>query len=175
METVEFKKYIEILPELLQSDNRTVLVTSDKIYVLNGVENSLNFDYCGQNNIEILQTRHFGGTIVNFKDDLCVGNYQKRFNDFGEKFTDTLNNFFISNGLNSCIEGNDILVDGYKVASSMSTNVNGTLYTAFHITVNCDLELIKKVCTKPMVKVPKALTDFGITKQEIIDFIQKEI
>lgn len=33
------------------------------------------------------------------------------------------------------------------------------------------IELIKNVYTKPMNKVPRGLTDFGIMRDDIIDFL----
>ena len=50
----------------------------------------------------------------------------------------------------------------------MSQNINGVVYTAIHISIGMDLDLIKAICTKPMVKTPKGLQDYGITQDEII-------
>ena len=38
--------------------------------------------------------------------------------------------------------------------------------------VNVDLEAIKNACKKPMVKVPKALSEYGITTEEMVKFCE---
>ena len=44
--------------------------------------------------------------------------------------------------------------------------------------INTKLEDIKKICTKPMVKVPKGLSEYGITTEEVkewfLDFCKKD-
>lgn len=171
MEIIEFKNYINNLEDYLKLDNKTVLVVGDKTYCLQGLYSLLNEEYCINNNIEILKTRHFGGAIINFPEDICIGNFQSRTNNFGSSIMDRLIQFFIDKGLNAILQDNDILIDGYKCASYMTTNIKGTLYTAIHISIGMDLDLIKNICTKPMNKIPKGLLDFGITRDEIKKFI----
>lgn len=174
MQIIEFKEYINNLETYLTSKEEVnVIVYANKDYVLNGVENSLNKEYCLENNIEILQTKHMGGTIVNFKEDICVGNFQNVFNDFGDKFNELLIKYFESKGLNVSKNGNDILVDNeYKVSSYSSVNMDGRLYTAFHISIGMNIDLIKNICKKEMVKIPKGLSEYGITTEEIVNFIK---
>ena len=86
------------------------------------------------------------------------------------KFVEYLKN----KGLDVTSNGNDILVDGYKVfgwASNYYKEYNAIYITA-HFTLSVDLELIKNICTKTMVKVPKGLNDFGIYKEDIIEFLE---
>lgn len=35
------------------------------------------------------------------------------------------------------------------------------------------METIQYVCLKPMVKIPKALSDFGITRNDMLEFIKR--
>lgn len=173
MEIVEFKDYINNLGNYLETDNFTVLVTSNKTYCLQGTYSKLNESFCLNNDIEILRTRHFGGTIINFKEDICVGNFQKCQNDFGKDFMDKLTCFIQQKGLNCEMVDNDLLVNGFKCASYMTTNIDGCLYTAIHISIGMDLDLIKNICIKPMKKVPKGLIECGITRGEIFEFIEE--
>lgn len=67
------------------------------------------------------------------------------------------------------------MVDGYK-CFGFATNYladYGKLLTTCHFTLSVNIDLIKAICTKPMVKVPKGLADYGITQQEVIEFITK--
>lgn len=40
-------------------------------------------------------------------------------------------------------------------------------YTAGFIGINTNLEHIKAICRKPMQKVPKGLSEYGITTEEV--------
>ena len=171
MRNIDFTNYIQELPELLKNKNETVFVTSRETCILQG-DNGYN----QIGGVPVYKTHDFGGSIINFKEDVCVCNYQPDFNDFGDNLMDTIANYLKSKGLNAERYGNDILVDGeYKVASYMSENTQGCLYTAAHISVGMDLELVKQVCTKEMIKIPKGLKDYGITQQEIINLIEREV
>lgn len=173
MEIVEFKDYINNLGNYLKTDNFTVIVTSNKTYCLQGIYSKLNESFCFNNDIEILRTRHFGGTIINFEEDICVGNFQQYHNTFGKNFMEKLMEFIQQKGLNCEMVDNDLLVNGFKCASYMTTNIDNCLYTAIHISIGMDLDLIKNICTKPMKKVPKGLIDFGITREDIIQFLEE--
>lgn len=164
---IEIKDYLNNLGGYLTEKTDTVVVYNSATCVLQGADN-LNTSYCYVKQIPIYKTHGFGGTIVNFKDDICVGNYQPNFNNFGKDFIIRFAEWLNDKGLNAVVDSNDVLVDGkYKVASYMSQYINGCLYTAIHISVNMDLELIKSICTKPMNKVPKGLTDYGLKFGEI--------
>ena len=70
-------------------------------------------------------------------------------------------------------DNNDVLIDGYKVASGCDTNVDGWAYMGYQISINQDIETIKHACNKPMVKVPKGLGEYGITTKEMVEFCKK--
>lgn len=171
MRKIDFTNYLQELPELLENKNETVMVTSKETCILQG-DNEFN----SINGLPSYKTHDFGGSIINFQEDVCVCNYQPDFNSFGDDLMDLITEFLKNKGLKAERYGNDILVDDeFKVASYMSERLNGCLYTAAHISIGMDLELIKKVCTKGMVKIPKGLKDYGITQKEIIDLIEREV
>lgn len=45
--------------------------------------------------------------------------------------------------------------------------VEGQCYTAGFISMNVNLDHIKAICKKPMEKVPKGLSEYGITTEEV--------
>lgn len=164
---VEFSKYLENLPKYIEEKCGTVFVLSNKTYVLIG-QDEIDEDYCKENDLPILKTHKFGGTIINFKDDLCIGNYSAEDNTFGIDCMNILKDYLVSKNINAIIEDNDVLIEGkYKVGSFGSFWVNGCLYTYTHFTINMDIELIEKVCKKEMKKIPKAMSDYGITLKDI--------
>jgi lipoate-protein ligase A len=82
-------------------------------------------------------------------------------------------------GLNATDEGNDVLIDGYKISGLSATPYGHIQYATIHIGVNTNLDYIKQICRKPMKKVPKGLSECGITTEEVeqmfLDFCAKEI
>lgn len=172
-EITSFSDYLKELPNLISNKNETVFVTSKGISVLKGADN-LNEEYCNNNNLNIYKTHQFGGTIINFENDLCVGDYQPAHNDFGMRIMEGIKDYLASKDIHSIINENDVLIEGkYKVASYMSTFINGCLYTAIHISIDMNLEIIKNICTKPMKKIPKGLSEYGITQNEMKNLILK--
>lgn len=171
MEKIYMEEYLDNIQRYLTERNETVIVYNNKDCVLQGAD-SLNDEYCNEHGLVIYKTHGFGGTIVNFKDDICVGNYQPDFNDFGVEFLQGFTEWLKTKGLNAEMCNNDILIDEkYKVASFMSQYTNGCLYTAIHISVGMDIEVIKSICTKPMNKIPKGLNEYGITKEIVDEYI----
>lgn len=172
MEIIEFKQYLSNLPRYLADKKDTVIVLADELYVLNG-QNDYNKEFCESNNLTILNTHPMGGTIINFAGDICIGNYQPIHNDFGDDFLKKLQDFLKQKGIESIIADNDLLINGiYKIASYMSNYTKERcLYTAIHISINMDIELIRDICLKPMNKIPKGLNDFGINHEDVMGFI----
>ena len=171
MRKVEMKEFVNDF-NYLKENKMTGYNICDRTYILTGVETHFKNNNA---DIEVLHTQHMGGCIINFTGDVCVYNFQDDFNDFGQTFMCKLKNYLMGKGLNCKIAENDLLVDGYKCGSYMSRNIDGVIYTAIHISINMDVDLIKSICTKPMVKIPKGLSEFGITTDEIKEFIIKTL
>lgn len=90
------------------------------------------------------------------------------------KLLDDLCNYFIEKGLKATRSRNDILIDGYKVASGCGYNLEPDYkwsYEGAQISINQDINAIKNICLKPMIKIPKALSDYNITLDELLNFI----
>ena len=42
-----------------------------------------------------------------------------------------------------------------------------------HISFSVDLEQIESVCTKPMEKIPAGLNEFGVTREEVEEWLHE--
>lgn len=176
MKKIEFKEYVKNLPNFLNTDEEQLyFVYGDKSYVLsNGSE--FNEQYCIDNNIEVIRTEHNGGTIVSSIDDIYVGFITPHSNDFGTRIFHAFLEFLKNKGLNANYNGNDILIDEtYKVAANSKIKTNYKYYTAVGFFGTADIETIKNVCVKPMNKIPKGLNEFGVTKEDVENFINNFI
>jgi len=136
-----------------------------------GNENDCDLDYCREHNIKSFMMQRGGGTIVCSAGNIGISvitsvKHGWQCENFSNAFTAWLRSF----NLNVETNHNDILVDGYKVASSVELRVGKNLnriYSTYQISINQDIEAIKHICKKEMVKIPKALSDYGFTTEDI--------
>ena len=133
-----------------------------------------NKEFVESNNIKTVRMGNSGGCIVAFPDNLEMGYFSKDVDGtFLERLTNQVVDYLKSRGLNVSLDNNDVLIDGtYKVFSTSKAKYNGTLlFGAIHVSINCDAELVDKICSKPMKKIPKGLSEYGITSDEMLDLI----
>ena len=166
---------------LTKREEQFMIGISDKTEVSYGWEDDINKEYCNSHNIPHYFMNRNGGTIVHFKDNIAlVWIYNNRIYKklmFVALIQD-LAEHLKEKGLNVELQGNDILVDGFKVASCHSYNLAPDYtwtYEGMQISMNVDLDIIKNVCKKEMKKVPKGLQEYNITTNEIVEFIENWI
>lgn len=168
------KDWCDKLPQYLtDKEERSVVVICKEVEVGYGDDCDFNKEYCDLYNIPYYNRGGDGGTIVFSKGNVAVGfvyNNRKYRKWMLTCLLDDLSVYFKSLGLNSARSRNDILIDGYKVASGCAINLKPDFkwtYEAVQISVNQEIELIQNICTKPMAKMPRALSEYGITTEEI--------
>lgn len=172
MEIIELNSnnVVEGITGIIQQQKECVVYgIPDKNYVFCGFNTNFNKQYCNENNIGLLEFPNEGGLIIVNKGDFDIGHFSyKTENKFNYEFSDYLLKFLKNKNINANLEGNDLIIDGlYKCASFSSRRFNKILYSAYHISIGMNLDLIKNICTKEMIKTPKGLEDYGITTNEI--------
>ena len=130
-----------------------------KTQVDEGVCDGLGYD--------IIELYHNGGTLVLNQGDFVTGHFGEPENDWHDRFMTHLVDWLKAKGLNAELVGNDVLVDGYKVSAYCVTRYGRIDYTGVFIGINTHLDDIKAICRKPMKKVPKGLSEYGITSEEV--------
>lgn len=160
----------------LKEQPRTALVDYTDLQVNYGFDEKPNFEYCKEHNIPCVDIGRMGGAFVINKGDVGLGHVAKGFdNTIGFEVYNRFTEYLKSKGLNAVAKDNDILIDGYKVfgwASYHYQKADATFITC-HFTISVNVNLIKSICTKPMNKIPKGLSDFGITRKEVIEFLER--
>ena len=123
---------------------------------------------CKKLGYKIFELLSNSGTFVSNAGDIGIGHCGNIEDGWCECFTSYFINWLKKKGLNTATnEKNDILVDGYKVCG-MCVNRYGRIdYSCGLIGINTNLDHIKQICRKPMVKVPKGLSEYGITTEEV--------
>ena len=149
----------------------------DNNYVFQGTTQMCDCEYCEENNIKILPIPNEGGVIVLSKGDVEIGIFKDSGWNICTDFMKALCERLKGKVPNIEVVGNDLIIDGkYKCVGSSSRNLgdakNPYIYTAVHISLNINLELIKHICQKEMKKIPKGLSDYGFTTEEIVDLVK---
>ena len=115
----------------------------------------------------IFETMHTGGVVVVSEGDVSIIHFGEIGNTVMHDFANYLVAWYREKGLSATFDGNDILIDGYKISGLSATPYGHIQYSTIHIGINTNLNDIKMICTKPMVKVPRGLSTYGITTAEV--------
>lgn len=127
--------------------------------------------------IKVVQINHEGGCIVTNTGDVDVGIFTKGY--YGHQIRDTIINKLVTllsaDGINATIMSNDLIVKDRKVLGFGSRMYGEILYTAIHISLNTDLELVRQICTKPMEKIPGSLSEYGVTTEDVVNILMETV
>lgn len=130
-------------------------------------EKQVDSNVCAEMGYEIYEAYYNGGTIVGNAGDMALAHFSHHDNGWDERFVAYFAEWLKNKGLNVTCDRNDVLVDGYKVCGLCVTRYGRIDYTAGFIGINTNLDDIKAICRKPMQKVPKGLSEYGITSEEV--------
>lgn len=134
---------------------------------------------CQSLGYNVVESYNNCGTIIANKGDFGIGYIGKTENQWHKHFVAYFLNWLRNKGLNAEYVDNDILVNGYKVCGICVNRYGRIDYTGGIIGINTNLEHIKTICRKPMKKVPKGLSEFGITTEEVeqmfLDFCKGDV
>ena len=135
-------------------------------------------DTCEEYGYEIVESFNNGGTILANQGDIIASHLAEPENGWLNRFAACFVDWLKAKGLNAEFTNNDILVDGYKVCGTCITRYGRIDFSSVYIGINTNLDHIKAICKKPMVKVPKGLSEYGITTEEVeqmfLDFCEQE-
>lgn len=122
---------------------------------------------CGMLGYEIVESFNNGGTILATEGDIIMSNLDAPENGWIQRFAEHFVDWLKVRGLNAEYVDNDVLIDGFKVCGTCVTRYGRIDFSSAILTVTVKLDHIKAICKKPMKKVPKGLSDYGITTEEV--------
>lgn len=124
---------------------------------------------CKRNGLAVGRGKYLGGSIVCMPGDLSICITTWGNSELAPQVVDRATEWLARRGISITRDENDVLADGKKVISwARATTLQGWCQSVVHFSVGAmDLELVREICTKPMVKVPGALSDYGITAEMI--------
>lgn len=171
-------EWIENVTYYIQSGKHCIAYgIQDTPTVLTHRKSQVDENVCKAYGYNVYEAFNNGGTILTEIGDFEVGHWDNVDNRWKDRFIDFFVKWLKDKGLNAIYEDNDVLIDGYKVCGTCTTRYGRIDYTGVHIGLNTNLDHIKAICKKPMKKVPKGLSEYGITTEQIeqmfIEFLQK--
>lgn len=128
---------------------------------------AVNADVCAEYGYTVIDTKHTGGAVVVSEGDVSVIHFGEVGNSVMHDFVMYLLDKYKARGLDATYEDNDVLIDGYKISGVSATVYGGIKYSTIHVGINTDVEQIRAICKKPMQKIPRGLSEYGITTEEI--------
>lgn len=149
-----------------QSDG-LVLLFSSELAVVYGYPQYIDINACIRNGAFLYQAWHLGGAVVCFPGDLSIMELKNGGSNFGHESISAVRDMLENRRISALIEGNDLMVNGRKCGSWARTSNRGYTQTVVHFSINSDVQTIRELCTKPMAKIPGALSDYGITAEDI--------
>ena len=155
--------------------------TEDHIIVFTALDNSVftgqfaTFDKteCNQLGFDIGVGQYHGGSIVNMVGDITVGVVSWGHSELVTEILEEVFMWLEGHSYNVVMDDNDLLLDDKKVASwARATLISGWSQSYVHFSIGpMDLSLVEAICTKPMTKIPGSLSDYGLTKEFILNII----
>lgn len=122
---------------------------------------------CAEHGYAVYESFNNGGTILASVGDIMFSHVAELDNGWLASFAEHFVDWLKGKGLNAEYVKNDILVDGYKVCGLCITRYGRIDFSSGIISLTVNLDHIKAICKKPMEKVPKGLSEYGITSEEV--------
>ena len=153
----------------------TVIFPIEELSVNYGNEEDINKEFCDINSIKYRYENRSGGCMVLFPGNIIIQDVYPTDNFLRQHgFLNAFVEYLQNKGIDAITNNNDLMVDGNKVVGAVSETLpepyKGSVFFGLSISISSDPELISKICTKNSVKVPGALSDYGVTTEEVMKF-----
>lgn len=175
MRKIKMNEIKDAIKELMVNDKEEILYCiSDGLYIFRSQNGAINDKYLTGNH-NIIELGQSGGTIVQSDGDVGLALFKYNGWNQAKEWFARIYDYMKNKELDIEINGNDLITEGkYKVASYATIHVgNNKIYSTIQISLNANPNLINDICLKPMVKIPKGLSEYGITTEEIVELVNK--
>ncbi|MBE6993399.1 MAG: hypothetical protein E7423_01965 [Ruminococcaceae bacterium] len=156
--------------ECMAGHEGLIICKAEGHFVETGGLATLDRDACARLNIPVAEAEYLGGSIVVMPGDLDLCRVTWGTVDWAPEMMDRVEAWLRARGIAVTRDRNDLLADGKKVASwARATSYDGWCMSVMHFSVGpMDLELVRSICTKEMMKTPGSLGEYGITAEDIL-------
>lgn len=168
--SVKPKDAMPTLRQLIQNHEYGIVsVYTDETCVHHGSDpvKVLNLAYCEQNNIPIYPYDSFGGSIVATEGDYSIALLLPIEVDASANFVLTNTKKIFDKYFNNVeIQGNDIMIDGRKVAGSTSFGTEDFFFFIYHFSMSEKEDLVYSICGAPASDKKPGYIDTSILSTE---------
>ena len=150
------------------------IATIDDTVLHYGEDEGFDVDKAVEMGIKCYNLKKKGGAMVTSPGDLvyCFTT-KKEVSSFNAELRNLLAKKLTHKGINIEQIKNDLLVNDKKCFGFMHQKIGKLHFYGGHISIDCNLELIKELCTKEMVKIPGGLGEYNITTEEVVDWLRE--
>lgn len=134
-------------------------------------------EYIETAKIPVFDVPTHGGTLVISEGDVQTGLLTNTVQDYAEWTLNKFVQYLKAKKINAEKVGNDVVIHCeehncmYKVAAGVVKMVGNLCYNSLHFSERVNLELINCICKKPRSKIPQGLENYGITTNDIEQFV----
>lgn len=132
-------------------------------------------DYAISHGYKIIDVPEGGGTMTHQIGDIVFGMTTKTMYEdcpFSEIYLRCVADELVSHGISAYVDGNDIMVDGYKVAGASNGRYQHISCGTLSVSMSVNIDDISAISKKEMVKTPKGLSDYNVDPQWVIDGLE---
>ena len=146
----------------------------DEVAVHYGEDGGFDINKAKELNIPCYNIYRKGGAFVASPNDIvycfCSKNHNMNYNG---KLSHFLMKKLLARGIEVEKVKNDLLAFGKKFLGQMYIKIDNIAFYGGHISIDCNLNIIQEVCTKPMEKIPSGLSQYGISTEEVINWLNE--
>ena len=165
---IDISEYSEVTEDAIQNDKYGIYISNGEgIHAYHGL-GEIDYDLCKELNVRVVELNYQGGTIIGSAKDFSIiivapANIHLESQFIIDKFKEIISKHVPETTVN----GNDILVNGNKVAGSMSRDVGNTFVWATQVTFDDYSEYIEKICNKKSNKKPAYIDNALLTRNTL--------
>lgn len=138
-----------------------------------GEDKDFNKDVAYERLLNQYKVRRSGGAIVAQPGDVCCVFLNNDSSDFMSQLKLFIKQKLEERNIKITTDKNDLLIDDKKFFGDIREKFGNFYFYGCHISLSVDLETIQKVCLKPMEKVPVGLSEYGISTQDVENWLNE--
>ena len=173
-----FSEFLEQSEAFKSNDEDVVFIVVFEKYgaVVGNNYNTYDITALTEANIDVYHSHYDGGCGIISPGNVCVMAYLREPFDLAKVVFFAVKDFLQNKGIKSFTKDNDLVISEndvlYKVAGSAgSKNEYDKWEIGVMISINVDIEKINQICTKKINKIPKGLSDYNITTNNIVNLL----
>lgn len=169
---VDITEYAKVTEEAIQSGKDGIYISNgDGIHAYHG-DLPIDYDLCEELGVRVVELNYGGGTIIGSSNDFSIIIVFPVIMSMCRNFVISKFEEIISKYIpNVSIDNNDILVNGEKVAGSMTRETDKSFVWATQVSFQDYSEYIEKICQKKQVKKPAFINNTLLSR----DNLEKEV